>query len=110
MQASRLYFAEHNVEGMLEVLRPMHELMQKGPETLREITFQQQLGRDLQEAQDWCERYKQSRQEKDLQQVSFTFKCGYTCRDIASKCGYTCRDIAFKCKYTSTYWVVVQAK
>jgi FKBP12-rapamycin complex-associated protein len=72
IQASRLYFAEHNVEGMLEVLRPMHELMQKGPETLREITFQQQLGRDLQEAQDWCERYKQSRQEKDLQQVYFT--------------------------------------
>lgn len=28
-EASRLYFAERNVEGMLEALRPMHEKMQQ---------------------------------------------------------------------------------
>jgi hypothetical protein len=35
------YFAEHNVEGMLATLRPLHEMMDNGPETLREVTFQQ---------------------------------------------------------------------
>jgi len=68
-EASRLYFAERNVPGMLEVLRPMHQLMQRGAETKREIQFQQQLGRDLQDAYDWCNKYRQSGQEKDLQQA-----------------------------------------
>jgi len=41
----RLYFAERNVPGMLEVLRPMHQMMQRGAVTKREMQFQQQLGR-----------------------------------------------------------------
>lgn len=29
-EASRLYFGEHNVEGMLNVLEPMHEMLEEG--------------------------------------------------------------------------------
>lgn len=41
-EASRLYFGESNVEAMLGVLLPLHELMDKtGPSTLKEIAFVQ---------------------------------------------------------------------
>lgn len=29
-EASRLYFGEHNVEGMLKVLEPLHETLEEG--------------------------------------------------------------------------------
>ncbi len=35
----RLYFGEHNVPGMLAVLQPLHGMMENGPETLKEISF-----------------------------------------------------------------------
>eukprot|EP00897_Mesotaenium_endlicherianum_P005918 jgi/Mesen1/5354/ME000267S04502 len=39
-EASRLYFGEHNIEGMLNTLQPLHEnLNSKGPETHKEISF-----------------------------------------------------------------------
>lgn len=61
-EASRLYFGESNVEGMLATLLPLHEMMHKqGPTTLKEIAFVQAYGRELDEAYDWCLKYKQSR-------------------------------------------------
>ncbi|KAF0691141.1 Aste57867_17565 [Aphanomyces stellatus] len=56
-EASRLYFGEHDVEGMMAVLKPLHVMMEKGPETLREVSFHQAFGRDLKEAYDWIQRY-----------------------------------------------------
>ncbi len=53
-EASRTYFADHNTEGMLATLRPLHEMLEKGPETISEISFHQAYGRDLQEAFEWC--------------------------------------------------------
>ena len=45
-EASRLYFGESNVEGMLNTLLPLHEMMDKnGPTTLKEIAFVQAYGR-----------------------------------------------------------------
>lgn len=45
-EASRLYFGESNVEAMLNVLLPLHELMEKtGPSTLKEIAFVQVTAR-----------------------------------------------------------------
>ncbi len=35
----RLYFGEHNVPGMFAVLQPLHGMMENGPETLKEISF-----------------------------------------------------------------------
>lgn len=29
-EASRLYFGEHNIEGMLKVLEPLHETLEEG--------------------------------------------------------------------------------
>jgi FKBP12-rapamycin complex-associated protein len=69
-EASRLYFGpEHNVEAMLATLQPLHALLDKGPETLREVAFQQAFGRDLQEALDWCKKYTRSGKESDLNQA-----------------------------------------
>ncbi|KDD76204.1 FAT domain-containing protein, partial [Helicosporidium sp. ATCC 50920] len=69
-EASRLYFGESNVEGMLETLLPLHEEMHKhGPTTLQEIAFNQTYGRELEEAYEWCKKYKQSRKEAELHQA-----------------------------------------
>ena len=68
-EASRLYFGDHNISGMLETLKPLHEMLQKGPETLREISFIQSFGRDLNEAREWCEAYKTTNEIGDLNQA-----------------------------------------
>ncbi|EPX74347.1 phosphatidylinositol kinase Tor2 [Schizosaccharomyces octosporus yFS286] len=68
-EASRLYFGDHNIEGMFAVLRPLHEMLERGPETLREISFQQAFGRDLIEARDCCIRFEQTGDISDLNQA-----------------------------------------
>lgn len=41
-EASRLYFGEHKVDGMLNVLKPLHEMLNKdGPVTAKEESFVQ---------------------------------------------------------------------
>lgn len=59
-EASRLYFGDHNVDGMFATLEPLHKMLEKGPETIRETNFNQSFGRDLQEALDWCKKYKRT--------------------------------------------------
>ncbi|RDD40512.1 Serine/threonine-protein kinase mTOR [Trichoplax sp. H2] len=68
-EASRLYFGEHNIEGMFAVLEPLHQIMQQGPQTLKETSFNQAYGRDLAEAQEWCNKYKKSNNGADLTQA-----------------------------------------
>jgi FKBP12-rapamycin complex-associated protein len=68
-EASRLYFGQRNVDGMFAVLAPLHRMMNKGPQTLREVAFQQAFGRDLQEAHEWCHKYLRSNKESDLNQA-----------------------------------------
>lgn len=38
-EASRLYFGEHNIPGMLKVLEPLHAMLEEGPETIKETAF-----------------------------------------------------------------------
>jgi FKBP12-rapamycin complex-associated protein len=57
--ASRLYFGEGNVSGMLDVLLPLHEQIEKGPSTLREQDFLKSFGRDLAEAHSYLKEYMQ---------------------------------------------------
>lgn len=42
-EASRLYFGEHNIEGMLKVLEPLHVSLEEGAmrnnTTIKETTF-----------------------------------------------------------------------
>ena len=68
-EASRLYFGEHNVKAMFDVLEPLHRMLERGPETLRETSFNHAFGRDLQEALEWGRKYKQTRVENDLHQA-----------------------------------------
>ncbi|KAG5838758.1 hypothetical protein ANANG_G00226970 [Anguilla anguilla] len=68
-EASRLYFGDRNVKGMFAVLEPLHAMMERGPQTLKETSFNQAYGRDLMEAQDWCRKYMRSGNVKDLTQA-----------------------------------------
>lgn len=68
-EASRLYFGSNDIEGMFATLKPLHEQLDKGPETLREISFAQTFGRDLAEAREWCYTYRQSGDVGDLNQA-----------------------------------------
>jgi len=54
---------------MFAILEPLHKMIEKGPETLRETSFNQAYGRDLQEAHEWCKKYKRSNSVKDLNQA-----------------------------------------
>ena len=55
--ASRLYYGEGNVSGMLDVLNPLHSLLEKGPQTRREEDFHKSFGRDLREAHNHVKEY-----------------------------------------------------
>lgn len=69
-EASRLYFGEQNVEGMMAVLTPLHHILERqGAETLQEMGFVQNYGRELQEAHDLCQKYRQSKREEELNQA-----------------------------------------
>ncbi|XP_076166943.1 serine/threonine-protein kinase Tor isoform X1 [Ptiloglossa arizonensis] len=68
-EASRLYFGERNVQGMFDTLEPLHAMLERGPQTLKETSFNQAYGRDLMEAQEWCHRYKTSCNVRDLNQA-----------------------------------------
>ena len=58
-EASRLYFGANDVEGMLATLEPLHRMLQRGPETLREASFQQAFGSELQKAHEHLRRHRQ---------------------------------------------------
>ncbi|KAI6164648.1 phosphatidylinositol 3-kinase [Pisolithus thermaeus] len=58
-EASRLFFNDKNTEGMITTLEPLHELLERGPTTAREISFIQAFGRDLREAREACRRYRE---------------------------------------------------
>jgi FKBP12-rapamycin complex-associated protein len=67
--ASRMYFGEHNVKAMLSILEPLHHRMERGPETLKEISFNHAYGRDLAEAYEWCKKYQSTGNVKELTQA-----------------------------------------
>lgn len=65
-EASRQYFGEKNVEGMLATLMPLHKMMEAGGETVRETQFQTSFKRELDDAAEWCKKYTISKTEADL--------------------------------------------
>ena len=64
--ASKLYFAERNVKGMLDTLETLHNMMDKGASTSKETAFIQAYGGDLAEAREYCTRYRQNRNPREL--------------------------------------------
>ncbi|XP_046969780.1 serine/threonine-protein kinase Tor-like [Vanessa cardui] len=67
--ASRLYYSEKDYRGMFRTLDKMHAMLDRPPETLKEVSFLQMYGRDLQEAHRWCELYKESNEERFLNEA-----------------------------------------
>jgi FKBP12-rapamycin complex-associated protein len=55
--ASRLYFGEGNASGMLELLLPLHENLEKGAETGCEGLFIKSFGQDLDQAHVFIKDY-----------------------------------------------------
>lgn len=58
-EASRLHFGENNVSGMLDLLLPLHEQLEKGAETRREVEFIKVFGQDLAQAHQHLRDYVQ---------------------------------------------------
>lgn len=67
--ASRLFFGEHNTEKMFEVLEPLHKMLQKGPETMREASFNNAFGRELADAYEWVLNYRRTKDITNLNQA-----------------------------------------
>lgn len=65
-EASRLFYGDHNIEAMFATLEPLHDMLDKGPETLREVAFNQTFGRDLIDARESCRRYRAYGEINDL--------------------------------------------
>ena len=49
-EASRLWFGEGNVAAMLDLMLPLHEIIENGPETALETEFLSSFGADLEKA------------------------------------------------------------
>ena len=56
--ASKHYFGEGNIVAMLDVLTPLHEQLERGPNTLHEAAFCQSYAPDLMEAGECLKRYQ----------------------------------------------------
>lgn len=67
--ASRLFYAEHNTEKMYAVLEPLHQMLQKGPETMRESAFVAAFGRELADAYEWVLNYRRTKDATNLNQA-----------------------------------------
>ncbi|CCM00588.1 uncharacterized protein FIBRA_02624 [Fibroporia radiculosa] len=65
-EASRLYFTDHDPEGMIVFLEPLHDMLEAGPKTSRETSFAQVFGRDLHEAREACRRWRVYAEQRDL--------------------------------------------
>ncbi|KAI7991727.1 Serine/threonine-protein kinase TOR [Camellia lanceoleosa] len=71
-EASRLYFGENNIEGMLKVLEPLHEVLEEGAmrnnTTIKERAFIQAYHHELLEAYECCMKYKKTGKDAELTQ------------------------------------------
>lgn len=67
--ASRLFFGEHNTEKMYAVLEPLHKMLERGPETLREVSFQNTFGRELSNAFEWVLSFRRTKDASKLNQA-----------------------------------------
>lgn len=63
-EASKQYFTDRNPRGMFATLRPLHQMIEAGPTTLKEQSFHQTYYRDLKEAREWCNKFERSQNAK----------------------------------------------
>jgi Phosphatidylinositol 3- and 4-kinase/FAT domain/FKBP12-rapamycin binding domain/Domain of unknown function (DUF3385)/FATC domain len=64
-EASRLYYGDGNILGMLDTLEPLHDRMKKeAPQTLFETKFRAEYGKDLTEAGRLCAEFRECYKER----------------------------------------------
>ncbi|XP_070678485.1 serine/threonine-protein kinase TOR isoform X2 [Malus domestica] len=72
-EASRLYFGEHNIEGMLKELEPLHEMLEEGAKenntTIKERAFIEAYRHELLEAYECCMKFKRTGKDAELTQA-----------------------------------------
>ncbi|KAK4762122.1 hypothetical protein SAY87_030006 [Trapa incisa] len=72
-EASRLYFGEHNIEAMLKVLEPLHEMLMEGVmrrnTSIKERAFIEAYRVELLEAYECCLKYKNTGKDAELTQA-----------------------------------------
>lgn len=67
--ALRLFFGDHNTDKMFEVLEPLHQMMSRGAETLREAAFALVYGRELGDAYEWVLNFRRTKDITNLNQA-----------------------------------------
>ena len=65
-EASRMYFGEKNIQGMMEVFAPLHAMIERGPDTMNERHFVQLWGQSLDLAKKDCLRFQDVERRKRL--------------------------------------------
>lgn len=65
-EACKTYFTHGDADSMVAQLEKLQRSLEKGAQTMREISFQQAFGSQLNEAWTWIERYKLSKSKDDL--------------------------------------------
>ena len=68
-EASRQYFGERNVAGMIATLDPLHETIERGSTTLSERTFLDSYSNDLAQAHECIRRFNRNRDPREIHQA-----------------------------------------
>jgi len=68
-EAWRLWATEKDPDGMINLLLGLHELVKRGPETPREVSFMQQFGTDIVEAESWLMKFQKTGNTVELSQA-----------------------------------------
>ncbi|KAJ3072072.1 phosphatidylinositol kinase- protein kinase tor1 [Podochytrium sp. JEL0797] len=64
--ASKCYYGENDVVGMLAILDPLHQMLERGPETELETSFNIAYSVELKDAWEWCKRHNRTKNSDDL--------------------------------------------
>ncbi|KAF7324662.1 Serine/threonine-protein kinase TOR [Mycena kentingensis (nom. inval.)] len=65
-EASKMYYTFRDANGMLAVLEPLHEMLEAGPQTVRETSFTQVFGTELRHAREACRRFQLHGEMREL--------------------------------------------
>lgn len=68
-EASRQYFGERNVNGMIETLEPLHGAIERGSTTLSERTFLDSYSNDLNQAHECIRRFQRTHDQREIHQA-----------------------------------------
>ncbi|CAM4856778.1 unnamed protein product [Rotaria socialis] len=68
-EASRQYFGDRSIAGMIETLEPLHAAIERGSTTLNERTFLDSYSTDLTQAHECIRRYQRTKDQRELHQA-----------------------------------------